>query len=63
MDGQPCPANSGLRMLAGSVDALIAFALLPMALALLMVAANPEMRYTRARPDKNGAGAPGVAIR
>ena len=45
MDGQPCPANSGLRMLAGSVDALIAFALLPMAPALLWVAANPEMRY------------------
>lgn len=45
MDKQPYPANSGLRMLAGSVDALIAFMLLPMAPAFLWIAANPEMRY------------------
>ena len=32
-------------MLAGSIDALIAFLLLPVGPALLWVAANPEMRY------------------
>lgn len=39
------PADNGLRMLAGSIDALIAFLALPVGPALLWVAADPATRY------------------
>ena len=45
MSARFAPAGNGLRMLAGSIDALIAFLALPIGPALLWVAADPAARY------------------